>query len=105
MSYLNPTEMEFAGMLAQLTPADATKEQMEQVGQVLQAYLQKSMALDVVARKYVETKAKLEDLQRSVGSALATSLKVQTSGSPAPVAKKPATLVPPRLSVVRPEGA
>ncbi len=100
--------MEFAGWLAQLTPADPTPAQRALLESVLTAFLQKSMALDVVTLEHAKAKSQLSDLQRNVGHALANSLTTSRLAASVPTsgpAEKPATLVPPRLSVVRPEGA
>lgn len=106
MNLLNPSDLEFATMLAALTPADPTPLQRDFANRLITAFTQKSLALNTLSAEYVKVKSKLGDLQVAVGQALAVSMKppVQMS-APTSSNVDPRTLVPGRLCVVRPEGA
>lgn len=106
MNLLNPTELEFAEWLALIAPANPTPRQSELLEKVLLAFLQKTMALDVLSLEHARTRVHLGDLQRNIGHALAHSMAVDSrplERMPVPTSGQPAILkpTPPRLTVVR----
>ena len=83
MNVTNATELDFAAALARLTAEGIPKEQQDLLAaQLLAAFVQKCMAVQLLSSERRQLKKLLGDLQLTVGNGLAASMKepVRASG-------------------------